>query len=66
MPLPYPEKTNVEVLVIVERRSNENLQPETLQWLTQVIRAGLLKTEPRISRSIEVDMKSRSITIAVD
>jgi hypothetical protein len=66
MPIPYPEKTNVEVLVIVQRRFNENLHPETLEWLAQVIKAGLLRREQHISRSIEVDIENRSITIAID
>jgi hypothetical protein len=66
MPTPYPEKTNVEVLVIVQRRFNENLHPETLQWLEQVIKAGLLRREQHITRSIEVDFENRSITIATD
>jgi hypothetical protein len=47
IPTPYPEKTNVEVLVIVQRRFNENLHPETLQWLEQVIKAGLLRREQK-------------------
>jgi len=62
----YPEKTNVEVLVIVQRRINENLHPETLQWLAQVIQAGLLRREQDIWRSIEVDLERCSISIAVD
>jgi len=67
MPMPsYPEKTNVEVLVIVQRRINENLHPETLQWLAQVIQAGLLRREQDIWRSIEVDLERCSISIAVD
>jgi hypothetical protein len=66
MPIPYPAKTNVEVLVIVQRRFNENLHPETLEWLAQVIKAGLLRREQHISRSIEVDIENRSITIAID
>jgi hypothetical protein len=66
MPTPYPEKTNVEVLVIVQRRFNENLHPETLQWLEQVIKTGLLRREQHITRSIEVDFENRSITIATD
>ena len=64
MPMPYPEKINVAIPVIVPRRFNENLHPETLRLLAEVIQAGLLRREKEISRNIEIDTEGRSITIA--
>jgi hypothetical protein len=63
MPMPYPEKTNVGVLVNVQRRFNENLRPETVQWLAEVIQAGLLGREHGGSTKIEVDEENSVITI---
>jgi hypothetical protein len=60
MPMPYPEKTNVGVLVNVQRRLNENLRPETVQWLAEVIQAGLLGRKQGGSTKIEVDEKTAS------
>jgi hypothetical protein len=63
MPMPYPEKTNVGVLVNVQRRFNENLRPETVLWLAEVIQAGLLAREHGGSTRIELDEENGVITI---
>ena len=63
MPMPYPEKTNVGVLVNVQRRFNENLGPETVRWLAEVIQVGLLGQEHGGSTRIEVDKENGVITI---
>lgn len=59
----YPAKTNVGVLVNVQRRLNENLRPETVQWLAEVIQAGLLGQQHGRSTKIEVDEENCVITI---
>jgi hypothetical protein len=64
MPMPYPEITNVAVTVIVQRRFDENLQPEAVQWLAEVIRAGLLNLEHGRSSKIDIDKEEGIITIS--
>jgi len=63
MPMPYPEKTNVGVLVNVQRRFNENLRPETVLWLAEVIRAGLSARKHGGATRIELDEENGVITI---
>ena len=63
MPMPYPEKTNVGVLVNVPRRFNENLRPETVLWLAEVIRAGLSARKHGGATRIELDEENGVITI---
>ena len=63
MPMPYPETTNVGVLVNVQRRRSDNLRPETALWLAEVIRAGLLVAEHSGRTKIEVDEHNDVITI---
>jgi len=51
------------VLVNVQRRFNENLRPETVLWLAEVIQAGLLARKHGGSTRIELDEENGVITI---
>jgi hypothetical protein len=62
MPMPYPETTNVGVLVNVQCRCCDN-RPKTALWLAEVIRAGLLVAEHSGRTKIEVDEHNDVITI---
>ena len=64
MPMPYPETTNVGVLVNVQCRCCDN-RPKTALWLAEVIRAGLLDREHDGRTQIEADKQNGVITIVI-